>query len=92
MGAWQQARPTRIRIQWYEALLHEHQAQVRELGDFCALPFEPACLDHRQAQHSVRTPSASQIRQRLRAPEPMAPHDGHLLNRLRRGLRLPTIG
>jgi len=92
MAAWQAARPQRVRVQRYEALLDRPEEEIRALLDFCGLPFEPACLDYHQAMRSVRTPSASQVRQPLRRDTARAAHYGNLLAPLLRGLDASTDG
>ncbi|WP_426689425.1 sulfotransferase [Rhodanobacter ginsengiterrae] len=91
MDASQAAAPQRIRIQRYEALLAEPEAQIRALLAFCGLPFAPACLDYQHARRSVRTASAAQVRQPLRRDTARADHYGALLDPLRFGLGLPKF-
>ncbi|MCL1634414.1 sulfotransferase [Luteimonas sp. SX5] len=86
MSHWQQADPRRIRTQSYEALLADPENQIRELLDFCGLPFDASCLDYHQAARSVRTPSASQVRQPLRQDTARAERYGALLDPLRAAL------
>lgn len=92
MAGWQTARPQRVRVQRYEALLERPEDEIRALLDFCGLPFDPACLDYHRAMRSVRTPSASQVRQPLRRDTSRAAHYGSLLDPLRRGLEASTDG
>ncbi|WEN16606.1 sulfotransferase [Rhodanobacter sp. AS-Z3] len=92
MGVWQSAEPQRIRIQHYEALLAAPEDEIRALLAFCALPFEPSCLDYHRASRSVRTASAAQVRQPLRRDTARAGHYGALLDPLRFGLGLPKFG
>ena len=88
MAVWQTARPERVRIQRYEALLAHPEDEIRALLDFCGLTFDAACLDYHQTMRSVRTPSASQVRQPLRRDTARASRYGALLDPLRRGLGL----
>ena len=83
MDAWREQDPQRIRLQRYEALLAEPEAQIRELLDFCGLPFDAACLDFHAAGRSVRTASAAQVRQPLRGDTARARHYGSRLDALR---------
>jgi tetratricopeptide (TPR) repeat protein len=83
MAAWRAQDPARIRLQDYEALLAAPEAQIRELLDFCGLPFDPACLNFHAAGRSVRTASAAQVRQPLRADTARAQHYGSRLDPLR---------
>jgi tetratricopeptide (TPR) repeat protein len=46
----------------YEDLVRDTEAQVRALLDYCALPFDPACLRFWQTPRAVQTPSAQQVR------------------------------
>lgn len=89
MDRWQAAAPSRIRTQRYEALLTDPDGEIRALLAFCALPFEPACLDFHRAMRSVRTPSAAQVRQPLTRDTTRAAHYGALLDPLRLGLGRP---
>ncbi|MEO5830345.1 MAG: sulfotransferase [Rhodanobacter sp.] len=91
MGMWQAADPQRIRIQRYEALLAAPADEIRALLTFCALPFDPTCLDYHRASRSVRTASAAQVRQPLRRDTARADHYGTLLDPLRFGLGLPKF-
>lgn len=86
MAIWQAARPQRVRIQHYEALLDDPEQEIRDLLAFCELPFDPACLDYHRAMRSVRTPSASQVRQPLRRDTARTERYGVLLDPLRQAL------
>ena len=86
MATWQAEQPQRVRIQRYEALLDDPEAEIRALLAFCDLSFDVACLDYHRAMRSVRTPSASQVRQPLRRDTARAAHYGALLDPLRRAL------
>jgi tetratricopeptide (TPR) repeat protein len=55
--------PSQVRVQSYEALVAQPEAQIRELLAFCGLPFEAGCLSFHTAQRAIRTPSALQVRQ-----------------------------
>lgn len=92
MATWQAAAPQRIRIQRYEALLADPEHEIRALLAFCDLPFDPACLDHQHAKRNVRTASAAQVRQPLQRDTARADRYGALLDPLRFGLGLPTLG
>jgi len=83
MDALRQQDPARIRVQQYEALLAEPEAQIRELLDFCGLEFDAACLDFHAAGRSVRTASAAQVRQPLRKDTARSAHYGDRLDALR---------
>lgn len=86
MTHWRQADPPRIRTQSYEALLADPEKQIRELLAFCDLSFDAHCLDFHRADRSVRTASASQVRQPLRQDTARAANYGALLDPLRKAL------
>jgi tetratricopeptide (TPR) repeat protein len=75
--------PRRFRIQGYEAFVADPEGQTRALLDFCGLPFDPACLRFHEAQRSVRTASAGQVRQPLRRDTARTAAYGDLLDPLR---------
>ena len=83
MDAWRLQRPEAVRLQPYEALLAEPEAQVRALLAFCGLDFAPACLQFHATARSVRTASAAQVRQPLRGDTARAAHYGNRLDALR---------
>lgn len=87
MTHWRNADPQHIRTQSYEALLADPENEIRALLDFCGLPFDARCLDYHQATRSVRTPSASQVRQPLRHDTARSVHYGSLLDPLRTALQ-----
>jgi tetratricopeptide (TPR) repeat protein len=91
MTVWRAIAPERIRTQRYEALLAAPEREIRELLAFCDLPFEPACLEYQHAKRSVRTASATQVRQPLQRDTARADRYGALLDPLRFGLGIPTI-
>jgi tetratricopeptide (TPR) repeat protein len=92
MSVWHAAAPQRIRIQRYEALLAEPEREIRALLAFCDLPFDAGCLDYHRARRSVRTASATQVRQPLQRDTARADRYGALLDPLRFGLGISTIG
>ena len=59
---WAAAFPQRYRIQSYEAMLADPEAEIRALLAFCDLQFDPACLAPHLTQRSVRSASAAQVR------------------------------
>ncbi len=92
MGDWcTREYPQHFRIQSYEALVADPEAQIRELLEFCQLPFESACLEFQGAQRAIRTPSALQVRQPLR-PATAAAAFGALLDPLRVALQVARQG
>ena len=86
MDASQARDPQHVRIESCEALLADPATRSRELLDFCGLPFDPACLQFHRSPRSVRTASASQVRQPLRGDTARAGNYGALLDPLRRAL------
>jgi Sulfotransferase family len=62
---WAQHHPTQFRIQSCEKFVANLEPQVRDLLEFCGLPFDVACLRFQDAKRSIRTPSAAQVRQPL---------------------------
>ncbi len=88
---WQAIYPTTYRVQRYEALVADPETQTRELLDFCGLDFEPACLRFWEAQRSVRTASAAQVREPIRSDTARAHKYGALLDPLRVALGLPPF-
>lgn len=86
MRHWTAASPQRIRTQVYEDLLADPERQTRALLDFCGLPFDAACLRFHEAERSVRTASAAQVREPLRRDTARAARYGDLLDPLRRAL------
>ena len=84
---WAADHPRHVRVQRYESLVRDTEAQVRELLDFCGLPFEPACLASHTAQRAIRTPSALQVRQPMRQTSTPAARFGALLEPLYQALK-----
>lgn len=75
--------PDRFRIQRYEDFVADPEGQTRELLAFCGLSFDPACLRYHEAERSVRTASAAQVRQPLRRDTARTAAYGALLDPLR---------
>ena len=67
----------------YEDLLAEPEHEIRDLLDFCGLPFEAACLQFHRTERDVRSPSAMQVREPLRRDTARAGRYGALLDPLR---------
>lgn len=86
MDIWRERDPARIHPLQYEQLLCEPEAQIRCLLDACALAFDPACLDFHRGDRSVRSASAAQVREPLRADTRRAERYGPLLDPLRHAL------
>lgn len=69
-----------------EKLVADPETQIRQLLDFCGLPFDAACLNFHLTIRDVRSPSAMQVRQPLRRDTARAPLYGALLDPLRAAL------
>lgn len=79
--------PTQVRVQSYEALVAQPEAQIRELLAFCGLPFEEGCLSFHTAPRAIRTPSALQVRQPMVKTSNPAALYGELLAPLQAALQ-----
>jgi Flp pilus assembly protein TadD len=88
---WQTLYPRRIRVQSYEALLAAPEPQTAELLEFCGMPFDEACLRYTETPRSVRTASASQVREPLMRDTARAANYGVLLDPLRAALGMPEL-
>ena len=47
----------------YDNVINETEETIRELLDYCDLPFEKECLEFYKSSRPVKTPSAEQVRQ-----------------------------
>lgn len=63
MAHWHNVMREKILDVSYEALVENPEDQTRRIIAFCALPWEDACLDVGQSDRSIRTASASQVRE-----------------------------
>ncbi|MGA9336041.1 MAG: sulfotransferase [Rudaea sp.] len=86
---WQKEFPGCYRVQQYEALVADPESQIRELLKFCAVEFDPLCLRFHETQRTVRTASATQVREPIRRDTARAGDYGALLNPIRAALGLP---
>ncbi|HKE48227.1 MAG TPA: sulfotransferase [Rhodanobacteraceae bacterium] len=87
MRFWGARFPERILELSHEALTANPEAEIRRLLDFCGLPFDAACLAFHDSARSVRTASAAQVREPLRADTARAVRYGELLDPLRELLK-----
>ncbi len=87
---WQKRYFSHLREQVHERLLAEPEQQIRELLDFCDLPFDAACLRPHESTRSVATASAGQVREPIRQRTTHADHYGALLDPLREALQRAT--
>lgn len=83
MRLWQQRYPGRIHDVVHERLVVEPEAEIRALLASCGLAFDEACLRFHEVERNVRTASAAQVRQPLRADTARASRYGTLLDPLR---------
>jgi tetratricopeptide (TPR) repeat protein len=90
--AWAAREPGHVRVQHYEALVQDPEAQIRALLAFCGLPFDPACLRSHEAPRAIRTPSALQVRQPMRRVSTPAAAYGELLEPLHTALLRARAG
>lgn len=67
----------------YEAMIVDPTHAIRSLLEFCGLPFEETSLRFHETEREVRSPSATQVRQPLRADTAHAQRYGALLDPLR---------
>lgn len=63
MDHWDRVLPGKILRVNYEDVVHDLEAEVRRILDFCGLPFEEACLNFHKTERSIRTASSEQVRQ-----------------------------
>ena len=83
--------PDRVREQIYENLVADPENEIRELLDYCELPFEEACLNFHETERRVSTPSASQVREKIRKDTARTDKYGALLDPLRAALGMPPF-
>jgi tetratricopeptide (TPR) repeat protein len=88
MFFWHARYPGRIYDLVHEELVATPEPVIRKLLDFCGLPFAASCLRPHRSDRIVRTSSAAQVRQPLRADTARAAGYGPLLDPLRRALGL----
>jgi len=86
MRFWNARHPHAVREQVYEKLLADPEAETRALLAFCGLAWDPACLRFYETPRNVRTISAAQVREPLRADTARAPLYRELLTPLRLAL------
>lgn len=80
---WQTIYPQRFIDLRYESLTAHPEAAIRQLLDTCELSFEPGCLDFHRTRRLVRTASAAQVREPVRADTARADRYGEALAPLR---------
>jgi tetratricopeptide (TPR) repeat protein len=62
MERWDELLPGHIHHVNYEQLVSDTESQVRQLLDYCDLPFDEKCLSFHKTMRHVKTPSAAQVR------------------------------
>lgn len=88
---WRELYPQHVYESVYENLVADPEKSIRDLLAFCDLPFEPGCLEFHKSDRQVHTPSATQVREPLRADTARAQRYGALLDPLRAALGLPPF-
>ncbi|MFQ5549014.1 MAG: sulfotransferase [Woeseia sp.] len=63
MNHWDRVLPGRVLRMQYESVVANTESQVRQLLDYCGLPFEEGCLRFYETERAVRTASSEQVRQ-----------------------------
>jgi tetratricopeptide (TPR) repeat protein len=89
MDAWRARDPDRIHLFRYEDLVAAPEPAIRALLAACGLGFDPSCLAPHAVRRGVRTASAAQVREPLRAGAPIASRYGALVDPLRDALGRP---
>jgi tetratricopeptide (TPR) repeat protein len=63
MRHWDGVLPGQVLCVHHEDVVADLEGSVRRMLDFCALEFEPQCLEFYKTERSVRTASSEQVRQ-----------------------------
>ncbi len=88
---WRKHYPAHVHETVYENIVAAPEKSIRELLEFCQLPFEPGCLEFHKSDRQVHTPSATQVREPLRNDTARSHLYGALLDPLRAALGLPPF-
>ena len=86
---WLERYPDYFHDMIYENLLADPEREIRRLLEICRLSFDPACLRSHEAERTVRTASAGQVREPMRRDTARAARYGALLTPMRRALGVP---
>jgi hypothetical protein len=80
MDFWNEQFPGRIFELSYEALTQDPELHMRDLFEFCGLPWDDECLNFQNKRRSVSTASALQVRQGIYqgSSEAWRPYEAHL--------------
>jgi len=65
MSHWEKVLPGFMYTLQYEEIVSDQKSQTKKLLDFCALPWDDACLNFHKTARRVTTASLSQVRQPL---------------------------
>lgn len=84
--------PSHVYQHDYEAMIEHPDHAIRALLESCGLPFEEACLRFNETEREIRSPSATQVRQPLRADTARTQRYGAMLDPLRSCLALQPFG
>ena len=63
MNHWNKVLPNQILSINYEDVVNNFEDSVRDILEYCEIPFEKQCLEFYKSKRSVKTPSAEQVRQ-----------------------------
>jgi hypothetical protein len=63
MRHWDAVLPGRVLRVWYEDIVNDLEASVRQVLAFCGLEFEPSCIEFYRTTRNVHTASSEQVRQ-----------------------------
>jgi tetratricopeptide (TPR) repeat protein len=83
MRIWHKRYPGWIHDVVHERLIADPDTEIRALLEACGLPFDAQCLRFHEVERNVRTASAAQVRQPLRADTARTIRYGTLLDPLR---------
>jgi hypothetical protein len=62
MQHWDAVLPGKVLRMQHEVVVEDLEGSVRQLLEFCGLPFEAACLEFWKTERNVRTASSEQVR------------------------------
>ena len=63
MQHWHTVLPGKVHRVQYEEMVNDTEKTIRNLLDYCDLPFEQDCLEFYNNKRPIKTPSAEQVRQ-----------------------------
>ena len=65
MKHWEDVLPKTIYDISYDKLVENSETEIKDLLEFCNLPFEDNCLKFYENKREVLTPSSSQVRKEI---------------------------